>query len=100
MPDKAIFTLGIVWSTFNGYPTFSILTTHANPQLAVIHNEKKRMPFVVDPADRDAWLNATDPAEIKQVMRPWDGEFKAHRTARVTAIRGTDTNVPEIQDEV
>ncbi|HWK58124.1 MAG TPA: SOS response-associated peptidase family protein [Parapedobacter sp.] len=94
------FTLGIVWAEFNGYPTFSVITTKANPQLEEIHNEKKRMPFVVDPVDRDDWLNATDPIEIKQLMRPWDGEFFAHRVRRVTAIRGEDTNVPEIQDPI
>lgn len=100
LPDQEIFTLGIVWSEFNGYPTFSVVTTQANPQLEEIHNEKKRMPFVVGPADREAWLHASDPVEIKQLMRPWEGEFQAHRTARVTAIRGTDTNVPEIQKEI
>lgn len=100
LPGKEIFTLGIVWAEFNGYPTFSVITTEANPQLAEIHNQKKRMPFVVDPANREAWLSASDPMEIKHLIRPWDGEFLAHRTARVTAIRGTDTNVPEIQDEV
>lgn len=100
LPEKEIFTLGIVWSEFNGYPTFSVITTEANPQLAEIHNEKKRMPFVVDAADREAWLQADDPIAIKQLIRPWDGEFQAHRVARVTAIRGTDTNVPGIQEEI
>lgn len=100
LPEKEIFTLGIVWAEFNGYPTFSVITTEANPQLAEIHNEKKRMPFVVDPSYREAWLQADDPAEIEQLIRPWDGEFQAHRVARVTAIRGTDTNVPEIQEEI
>lgn len=100
LPDNEPFTLGIVWAEFNGYPTFSIITTAANPQLEEIHNEKKRMPFVVDPADRDAWMNASDPVEIKQLMRPWEGEFLAHRVKRVTAARGENTNVPEIQQEI
>lgn len=100
LPEKEIFTLGIVWAEFNGYPTFTVVTTPANPLLEEIHNEKKRMPFVVDPADRKAWLHATDPVEIKSLMRPWDGEFQAHRVARVTAARGVDTNVEGIQGEV
>lgn len=100
LPEKEIFTLGVVWADFNGYPTFSVITTEANPQLAEIHNEKKRMPFVVDAADREAWLGADDPVEIKQLIRPWDGDFQAHRVTRVTAIRGTDTNVPGIQEEI
>lgn len=100
LPDQEPFTLGVVWAEFNGYPTFSIITTAANEQLEEIHNEKKRMPFVVDPSDREAWMSAGDPVEIKQLMRPWDGTFNAHRVARVTAARGVDTNTPDIQKEI
>ncbi len=100
LPEHEPFTLGVVWAEFNGYPTFSIITTKANAQLEEIHNEKKRMPFVVDPADREAWMKASDPMDIKQLMRPWDGEFLAHRVKRVTAARGENTNVPEIQQEI
>lgn len=54
---------------FNNYPTFTVLTTKASPQL-----------------------------EVRSLIRPWDGEFEAHRVARVTAARGgEDTNQPEIQ---
>jgi len=100
LPNKEIFTLGIVWSEFNGYPTFSIITTAANPQLEEIHNEKKRMPFVVPPEIREEWLQTDDPVGLKQLMRPWDGEFQAHRVRRVTAARGENTNVPEIQEPI
>lgn len=99
LPQKEVFTLGIVWAEFAGYPTFTVVTTAASPQLEEIHNEKKRMPFVVDPTDREAWLNASDPVEIKQLIKPWAGEFEARRVARVTAIRG-ETNIPEIQKEI
>ncbi len=92
LPEKEIFTLGIVWAEFNGYPTFSIITSAANPLLEEIHNVKKRMPLVVDPLDRDAWLHARDPVEIKSLIRPWPGDFLAHRVARVTAARGEETN--------
>ena len=46
-PNNEIFTLGIVYSDFTdqdtgeNYPTFSIITTAANPMLEEIHNEKK-----------------------------------------------------------
>jgi len=102
LPEKEIFTLGVVWAEFNGYPTFSILTTRANPQLELIHNEKKRMPLVVGPTNRAAWLSPeTDPAEVKAMIRPWDAaEFEAHRVSRVTAARGEDTDKPEIQEKV
>lgn len=99
LPQREIFTLGIVWAMFNSYPTFSILTTEASPQVALIHNEKKRMPLVIDPADREVWLSeTTDPAEVRELIKPWDGTFEAHRVTRVTGIRsGEDTNRPDIQ---
>lgn len=99
LPHREIFTLGIVWAMFNSYPTFSILTTPANPQVALIHNEKKRMPLVIDPADRRAWLSLnSDPAEVRSLIKPWEGSFEAHRVTRVTGMRaGEDTNHPDIQ---
>lgn len=100
LPEKEIFTLGIVWAEFAGYPTFSVITTAANDQLQEIHNVKKRMPLVIGPADREAWLRASDPVEIQGLIRPWDGEFQAHRVARVTAARGVDTNRPDIQQKL
>lgn len=105
LPDREIFTLGIVYApwedreTGNSYNTFSIITTPANQQLEEIHNEKKRMPLVIPPAKRNDWLTAKDPVGIKQLMQPWDGEFLAHRTVRVTAMRG-NTNYQEIQNEI
>lgn len=105
LPEQKIFTLGIVYApwedkeTGDKYNTFAIVTTAANEQLGAIHNEKKRMPLIVPPARREAWLMASDPVEIRELMRPWEGEFQAHRVARVTAMRG-DTNRPEIQNKI
>lgn len=105
LPDKEIFTLGIVYAPWEDkqtgarYNTFSIITTAANEQLAEIHNEKKRMPLVISQDMRTDWLDASDPVEIKNLMQPWYGEFSAHRTARVTAMKG-NTNFPEIQQPI
>lgn len=106
MPNKEIFTLGIVYAPWTDvesgkqYSTFSIITTEANPMMEEIHNVKKRMPLVVPADKRKEWLEASDPAEIKQLMLPYDGELGAHKVYRVTAARGEDTNKPEIQEEV
>lgn len=105
LPEKKIFTLGIVYAPWEDqesgekYNTFSIITTAANEQLEEIHNEKKRMPLIVPPERREEWLNASDPVEIQQLIQPWDGEFETHRVARVTAMKG-DTNRREIQEEI
>lgn len=56
-PNKEIMTLGIVYADFldqqtgETYPTFSIITTPANPLLEEIHNVKKRMPLII-PEDK------------------------------------------------
>ncbi len=105
-PKKEIFTLGIVYSDFTDqetgelYPSFSIITTAANPQLAEIHNEKKRMPLIITQQDRDAWLYAEGKEEIQSLMKPYDQELSAHQTFRVTGARGEDTNRPDIQNAI
>ncbi|NJI75848.1 SOS response-associated peptidase [Sphingobacterium kitahiroshimense] len=102
-PSKEIFTLGIVFSDFKDYetgdtyPTFSIITTEANPLLAEIHNEKKRMPLIISQQDEDAWLNATNKEDIIKMMKPYGGELGSHQVVRVTDPKLTDTNHPEIQ---
>ena len=104
-PKKEILTLGIVFSKFTDqdtaetYPTFSIITTAANPLLEEIHNEKKRMPLIIDERDRDAWLFAEGKDEIQNLMVPFHGDLEAHQVYRVTGARGEETNRPNIQDK-
>lgn len=105
-PSKEIFTLGIVYSdwtdqsTGEHYPTFSVITTKANPLLEKIHNEKKRMPLIIPPSNRDQWLHASGKDEIKGLMKPYPGDLDAHRVYRVTGARGEDTNRPDIQNAI
>ena len=105
-PNKEIFTLGIVYSDFTDldtgdtYPTFSIITTAANPLLEEIHNEKKRMPLVISEQSRDAWLFAEGKEEIQSLMKPYAGELGSHQVYRVTGARGVDTNTPGIQQPI
>lgn len=105
-PSKEIFTLGIVYSewtdqsTGETYPTFSVITTPANPLLEKIHNEKKRMPLIIPTDKQDAWLHAQGKDEIRDLMKPYPGDLDAHRVHRVTAARGEDTNRADIQDAV
>lgn len=96
-PSSDIFTLGVVWSPWKDYNTFSIITTEANEQMAEIHNVGKRMPLIIPPDLRDNWLLAEGREEIESLMVPYAGELKTHRTFRVTSARGMDTNKPEIQ---
>jgi putative SOS response-associated peptidase YedK len=62
--DGNPFTLGCVYSnwldqdTGELIKTFSIITTPANELLSQIHNDKKRMPLVIPPDQRQRWLSA------------------------------------------
>lgn len=104
-PDNSIFTLGIVyniWKNDEGheYPTFSILTTQANDQMADIHNVGKRMPLIIPQKKHDNWLFAQGRDEIDSLIVPYSGELASHRTVEVTKIRGKDTNTPDIQKPI
>lgn len=97
-PGYSVFTLGIVWSPWQDYNTFSIITTPANPVMEEVHNVGKRMPLIIPEYRRDAWLFANGRYEIESLMVPYEGELSAHRTARVTGTRGIDPNTPGVQD--
>lgn len=99
-PSSDIFTLGVVWSPWKDYNTFSIITTEANEQMAEIHNVGKRMPLIIPPDLRDNWMLAEGREEIESLMVPYAGELKAHQTFRVTSARGVDTNRPEVQKPI
>lgn len=102
-PEHKIMTLGIVYSIFadqetgDTYPTFSVITTAANPLLAEIHNVKKRMPLIIPEDARYSWLNSQNPNEIKSLMKPYDYDLDSHQVYRVTGARDEDTNTPDIQ---
>ena len=105
MPDRKPFTLGIVFApwtdqeTGERIDTFSIITVPANEMMAEIHNEKRRMPLVILPEERERWLTAKTKEDIQTFFKPLpDGILQAHKiNYRVTAARGVDTNIPEVQ---
>ncbi len=73
----ALITLGCIfeeWTDKNSgehKKTFSILTTDANELMSYIHNNKLRMPVVIDKADRSTWLSDIDRDEIERLMLPY-----------------------------
>ena len=105
-PNKDILTLGIVYSIFTDqetgetYPSFSILTTPANPLLEEIHNVKKRMPLIISEDKQDQWLYANNKEQIQSLIRPYDGELGSHQVFRVTAARTENTNNPKSQEPI
>jgi putative SOS response-associated peptidase YedK len=45
--------------------TYTIVTTEANELMAVIHNNKKRMPVSLTPEREELWLNGVETEEFK-----------------------------------
>lgn len=62
MPDGEPFALGGLFSIWTDamtgelISTFTILTTEANEQMAIIHNTKKRMPLILTKENERDWL--------------------------------------------
>lgn len=82
------------------YKTYSILTTHANPLMAKIHNLKERMPVILLPEKEREWLNAdlTDD-QIKAFFPGIDERLmEAHTISRLITSRTENSNVPEVQE--
>lgn len=69
MKDEEVFALGGIFSFWKlpnkdaYYRSFTILTTHANPLMAEIHNTAKRMPVIIEPHNYADYLNPKIPIE-------------------------------------
>lgn len=50
------FTMAGLWSLYDRQLTYSIVTTAANPQMALIHNSKERMPVILSGTAEADWL--------------------------------------------
>ncbi|RAK00451.1 putative SOS response-associated peptidase YedK [Larkinella arboricola] len=79
MADGKPFALGCIYSVWKGQPTFSIVTTRANPLMEYIHNTKKRMPLMLSHQEERRWINPElSKTEIQELMQPLDeSEMKA-----------------------
>ncbi|RCR68940.1 SOS response-associated peptidase [Larkinella punicea] len=79
LTDQRPFALGCIYSVWKNRPTFSIVTTNANPLMAYIHNTKKRMPLILNREEERRWLDPElTKAEIRELMQPLDeGQMEA-----------------------
>ncbi len=101
------FTLGCVFSnwvdqeTGEVLKTFSIITTAANELMSHIHNEKKRMPLIIKPENRERWLSPLTKDEIQALMQPLpDGILEGYPVSNIVYKKGVDANVPEVIQRV
>lgn len=75
LPESEVFAIAGLWEAWRSgagekIESVTLVTTDANAIVAPIHG---RMPVILDPADYETWLTlvATDPEELRKLMRPW-----------------------------
>lgn len=103
--DQPITSIAGLWDewpdpeTGEVLTTFSLLTTDANPLLAAVHNEKKRMPCVLTPEAEQIWLH--DELTERDALHLLATAYPAHQmhsqsiSKRITS-RTENTNVPDV----
>ncbi len=103
MLDGNPISLGGVYSKWLNHDTgeviitFTIITTPANELMSRIHNDKKRMPLIIAPGDRNRWLGKLSKEEITEMMHPLpDGMLNAYAVSNLVYKKGVDANIPEI----
>ena len=84
-------------------PTYTLLTTEANPLLAAIHNTKKRMPCLLTPDDEHAWLhddlNQADALALLARQYPANQMHSYSIGKRITS-RTEPSDVPDVLTRV
>lgn len=97
--DDSLITLGAIWSKWKSLPTFSIITTEASPLMATVHNEKLRMPLILNGDAAEAWLLPDiSKDEMANLMKTpdVDNELDAYRVMDGVTNSRLDTNVREV----
>ena len=102
--DQKMASIAGLWDEWlNGetgelIPTYTLLTTDANPLLAAIHNTKKRMPCLLTPEAERAWLHddlsEADALTLLAAAYPADHLHSYSISKRITS-RTEPSNVPD-----
>ena len=91
LKDDGMFVFGGIWEKFTDSETgeiihtFSIITTPANELMELVHNNKKRMPLIIEPEKALQWLDTSTPISIiKTLIKPIDAsKLKAKPIKRI-----------------
>ena len=107
LKNEESFALGGIWDEWVNPEsgelkrTFSIVTTAANPMMAKIHNQKQRMPLILQPRMEQEWLNTKDEQHTIELIRPFsDLLMEAHPVSKLVNGRSGNPNVQEVQEAV
>lgn len=78
--------------------TYTIITTDANPLMAMIHNKKKRMPVILNKDEYQQWINKEiTKEETLNLLRAYDqNEMEAYTISKLITAKEQNPNVPEV----
>jgi putative SOS response-associated peptidase YedK len=107
LKDAEVFALGGIYESWTSqetgeiFNTYSIVTTEANPLMAMIHNLKLRMPLIIGKENESDWLNVDLPKEsIQGLMKPFNQDLmNAYTISRLITSRTENSNVVEVRSE-
>lgn len=103
--DQKIVSIAGLWDewldsdTGELIPTYTLLTTDANPLVAAIHNTKKRMPCLLTPEAEHAWLHddLTQADVLELLAQPYPADrMHSHSISKRITSRTEPTDVPEV----
>jgi putative SOS response-associated peptidase YedK len=100
-PDGELLTFAGLWEAERRSdpapsPTFCILTTVCSDLVRPVHD---RMPVILSPAERDAWLDPATPADrLQALLRPYAGPLAAHPVS--TRVNSPRNDGPELIEPV
>ncbi len=108
MRDNSAFAVAGIFSYWKNptdgetSKTFSLITTAANELMSIVHNEKKRMPAILDREEEELWLDTTIGRDsIESLLATKElSELTAHAVSRRVSTRNPDTFNPETQKQV
>jgi putative SOS response-associated peptidase YedK len=104
LKEQEIFSIAGLWDRWinkiSGEEIYSytIITTEANPLMAMIHNKKKRMPAILDKNDEELWIkrNITKEETIS-LLKPYDeNKMTAYTISKLITTKGLDINIPKV----
>lgn len=99
--DRAPFTLAGIWERWEGgeapLESCAIVTTEASDSISALHD---RMPVILPPADRDAWLHpGASRSELESLLRPYRADDLEYYEVS-TLVNSPANDRPECLDRV
>jgi len=85
-------------STNEEIKTYTIITTDANPLMAMIHNKKKRMPVILKKEDYKTWIDKNIGKEqTMNLLQPFEqNEMDAYTISKLITAKEENPNVPDV----